>query len=94
MRLPAEAVGVAEFETLHYGVDCCSYFGGVRIASVDYAHGERVGGEEEDDVFAGGGVVGGELSFDVLGECFNEAEVDGPAVYDAPGYGAGGVFAF
>ena len=53
-----------------------------------------MGGEEEDDVFAGGGGVGGELGFDVLGKCFDEAGVDGPAVDYAPGYGAGGVFAF
>ena len=85
LALPAEAVGVREVEPLHHGVDGCGDLGRVGVAAVDDAHGEGVGGEEEDDVFAPFRGVGGELGFDVLGEGFDEARVHGPAVDDAPG---------
>ena len=32
LRLPAEAVGVGEFEALHHGVDCGGDFGGVGVS--------------------------------------------------------------
>lgn len=68
------------------GVHGCGDFGGVGVASVDYGHGEGMGGEEEDDVLSRFFWIGEELGLDVFCKSLYEAGVCGPAVYDAPVY--------
>ena len=49
LGLPDEPVRVRVAERVHDGVHGGADFGGVRVASVDDGHGQRVGGEDDGD---------------------------------------------